>query len=422
MRTPKHSFRNMQWKMLFITMFCYLFFYTGRHNFGWAAHAMAEELHISFEKIGWVSFSMLMGYAVGQFINGNLADHFSPRVMIPLGGLLSVLTNVAISFSYSFPLILILWTCNGYFQSMAWAPGGKLITNWWHKNERGMALGFYTMAAGASSVVTYLLSILLVQQNQHWQVLFRVPVLFLLTALVIFYIIARSKPSDAGYADIIAAAPAGTEDNWKQRYKSVLGNWRFLVACLAIGFQSMARYGLIFWVPIYFLGGNYKSDPHQIWVSLLLPIGMSTGAFSFGFISDRLFSGNRPSSISTGMLLCAVVSMTIFLLPVQTGVAAGILMFLAGFFVYGPQANFWPLCPELLGERYVGTGVGIMNMSAYLFAALGEPVMGKVMDITGRTDVVFLTVAVIALLSSVTIMFTYSAGGKYAGLRRNDYR
>lgn len=402
----------MQWKMLFITMFCYLFFYTGRHNFGWAAHALAEDLHISFEKIGWVSFSMLMGYAVGQFINGNLADRFSPRVMIPLGGLLSVLTNVAISFSGSFPLILILWTCNGFFQSMAWAPGSKLITNWWNKNERGMALGFYTMAAGGSSVVTYFLSILLVQQKQDWQILFRVPVLFLLAALIIFYVVARSKPSDAGYTDIIAPPAAGTEDNWKQRYKIVLGNWRFLVACLAIGFQSMARYGLIFWVPIYFLGGNYKSDPQQIWVSLLLPFGMAIGAFSFGYISDKLFLGNRPASISTGMLLCATISMTIFLLPVQTGVIAGILMFFAGFFVYGPQANFWPLCPELLGERYVGTGVGIMNMSAYLFAALGEPVMGKVIDVTGNPAMVFFTVAIIAILSCISILFINTSKNK----------
>lgn len=402
----------MQWKMLFITMFCYLFFYTGRHNFGWAAHAMAEDLHISFEKIGWISFSMLMGYAIGQFINGNLADRFSPRVMIPLGGLLSVLTNVTISFSGSFPVILVLWTCNGFFQSMAWAPGSKLITSWWNKSERGMALGFYTMAAGGSSVVTYFLSILLVQQQQHWQTLFRLPVLFLLAALIIFYIVARSKPSDAGYTDIIAPLPAGMEDNWKQRYKTVLGNWRFLVACLAIGFQSMARYGLIFWVPVYFLGGNYKSDPHQIWVSLLLPFGMAIGAFSFGYISDKLFMGNRPASISTGMLLCATISMLIFLLPVQTGVIAGVLMFLAGFFVYGPQANFWPLCPELLGERHVGTGVGIMNMSAYLFAALGEPVMGKVIDITGNKAMVFFTVAVIAILSCITILFVNSSKNK----------
>ncbi|WP_290710836.1 hypothetical protein, partial [Flavihumibacter sp. CACIAM 22H1] len=55
-----------QWRMLALTMLCYLFFYTGRHNFGWASKLLAIDLGIAYEKIGWISFSMLIGYAVGQ--------------------------------------------------------------------------------------------------------------------------------------------------------------------------------------------------------------------------------------------------------------------------------------------------------------------------------------------------------------------
>src|SRR5690606_251511 len=150
-------FRRDQWQMLLAAMFCYLFFYTGRHNFGWAASDLARDLGINYTQIGWISFAMLIGYAVGQLINGNLADRFSPRVMIALGGLLSVAANFSISFSSTYTLILVFWAMNGYFQSMAWAPGSRLISNWWGKDERGKAFGMYTMAAGSSSVVTYLL-------------------------------------------------------------------------------------------------------------------------------------------------------------------------------------------------------------------------------------------------------------------------
>lgn len=386
-------------------MFCYLFFYTGRHNFGWAARAMAGSLHISYEKIGWVSFSMLIGYAIGQLINGNLADKFSPRYMIPLGGILSVATNLAISFAGNFNIILVLWALNGYFQSMAWAPGSRLISNWWQKEERGKAFGFYTMAAGSSSVLTYLLSILLVQQDQDWRMLFRLPVLLLLVALVIFFWVARSKPSDIGYEDIIKTQGKEETSTWQQRYRIVFHNRRFLLVCLAIGFQSMARYALIFWVPIYFLGKDYKTNGGHVWISLLLPIGMAIGAVSFGQLSDRFFKGNKPASIAMGMFACSLIAMLIYLLPVQHGVIAGVLMFLAGFFVYGPQANFWPLAPEILGDRLTGTGVGIMNMSAYLFAALGEPIMGRIIDITGNTAMIFMAVAVISFMSVVTILF-----------------
>lgn len=388
-------------------MFCYLFFYTGRHNFGWAAKEMAEELAISYTMIGWISASMLIGYAVGQFVNGNLADRFSPRIMISLGAILSVLANFAISFSTTYTYILILWALNGYFQSMAWAPGSRLISNWWHREERGKAFGLYTMAAGSSSVVTFLVSILILQNGVAWPYLFRIPVLFLLFAAVLFFIIARSKPSEKGYPDLYPEKLRQTEDSWIERYLLVLKNRKFVIASFSLGFESMARYGLIVWVPLHFLG-NSNGNADNLWGSILLPIGMALGAFSFGIISDYLFKGDKHRSIFTGMFLAAIIMMGIYWTPPENWVVGSVLMFLAGFFVYGPQANFWPLSPELLGEKYVGTGVGVMNACAYLFAALGEPILGKIIDITNSSNSVFLALAVICLLSAGTILLARS--------------
>jgi MFS transporter, OPA family, glycerol-3-phosphate transporter len=396
------TFHRQAWKMLLASMFCYLFFYTGRHNFGWAAKPLSAELGISYEKIGWISFAMLCGYALGQLINGNLADRLSPRHMITTGGLLSAAMNLLISFSSSFTVILILWTLNGYFQSMAWASGSRIISNWWHNRNRGLAFGMYTLAAGCSSIITYLFSILLV--GEDWQNLFRIPVIFLTIAVSIFFFVVKNQPSDLGFPD---AAPPGTKKPyWKDSYRTVLTNKRFLVVCLSLGFQSMARYGLIFWVPLYFLETQKESAPSQIWVSLLLPIGMAVGAVSFGFISDKLFHSNRIRSIALGMTLCCVISLIIYFFNFDDSFVIGLLIFGAGFFSYGPQANFWPLSPELLGHAYVGTGVGVMNMCAYLFAAIGEPLMGRMIDLSGNNSIIFLAVAVIALLSAITIVLT----------------
>src|SRR5690606_27631354 len=115
----------------------------------------------------------------------------------------SIGANIGISYATDVSVILVLWALNGYFQSMAWAPGSKLISNWWRPEERGKAFGFYTMAAGSSSAVTYLLSILLLQQEHSWRYLFRLPVLLLLVAAIIFFVLARDKPSDKGYPDLL---------------------------------------------------------------------------------------------------------------------------------------------------------------------------------------------------------------------------
>ena len=400
------KFRRDQWKMLFVTMFCYLFFYTGRHNFGWAARGIAKELDISFQQVGWISFAMLMGYAVGQLINGNLADRLSPKWMIVTGGGLSILCNLAISFADSYIAILVLWTLNGYFQSMAWGSGGKLISNWWNSAERGKAFGFYTMAAGSSSVLTFLMALVLVQQEQSWRMLFRYPILFLAAALLVFLFVAYSDPKRKGYpTPEDEGSTVNKKGSWKQSYQQVFQNRNFMVASFAIGFQSMARYGLIFWVPIHFLGSNYKASSGNMWLTLLIPIGMALGAVSFGYISDLLFNKNRSQSIAVGMIISCVIAILIYFVPVHNHLLIGILMFTSGFFVYGPQANFWTLCPDLLGTKLVGTGIGVMNMFAYVFAAIGEPLFGKLIDFTGNTANIFLFVALICAICATIISF-----------------
>lgn len=391
--------RVQQWTMLLVTMFCYLFFYTGRHNFGWAAKGMAADLHIPYTTIGWISFSMLLGYSIGQLINGNLADRLSARLMVTTGAYLSIMTNIAISFSNSATMIMVLWALNGYFQSMAWAPGAKLINNWWSEKERGKAFGFYTMAAGLSSVVTYLLSIILLQQGYEWRMLFRLPVLLLLISATAFLIIARDKPS----VKIDADAPLAPSVSWLEQYRMVLRNRKFMVTSLGFGFESMARYGLIFWVPVHYLGNNWKDNPGNLWVTFLLPVGMAAGALTFGMLSDSLFKKDRIKAISFGMLLSAVISILIYISPADNLLLGGGLMLLAGFFVYGPQACFWPLSPDLLGSSLTGTGIGFMNMTGYLFAAFGEPLLGYVIDVTGSTNSIFFVIAVLCVCSTLSV-------------------
>lgn len=396
--------------MLLLTMACYLFFYTGRQNFGWASTGMAEELHLSFSFVGWISSALLIGYAAGQLINGNLADRFSPRLMVVIGAYLSILTNVAISFASSANVILLLWGLNGYFQSLAWAPGGRLISNWWSEEERGKAFGFYTMSAGLSSVVTYLLSIVLLQQGYEWRMLFRLPILLLLVTATIFFLFVRDKPPVSIETPSQLREDQEPEHSWFERYKLVLGNGKFLMVCLALGFEGMARYGLLIWVPVHYLGKDWKSDPHALWVTILLPIGMALGALSFGWLSDKLFKGKRMNAILCGMGISIFITAAMYVVPKDYFVINAVLMLTAGFFVYGPQACFWPLSPDILGKKLTGTGIGCMNTFAYLFAGFGEPLIGKIIDATHNTYTIFAIIAVACVLSSLFIFIASRFG------------
>ncbi|RYD64314.1 MAG: MFS transporter, partial [Verrucomicrobiaceae bacterium] len=76
------SFTTARLKTLLAVMFCYLFYYTGRQNFGFAIPGISQELGLSKAQLGWCSSALLWSYAIGQAINGQLADRFGGRSLM----------------------------------------------------------------------------------------------------------------------------------------------------------------------------------------------------------------------------------------------------------------------------------------------------------------------------------------------------
>lgn len=417
--TATTPFRVAQWRMLLAAMFCYLFFYTGRQTFGFAIPGIQAEFGLSKETLGWASSAMLWMYAIGQAINGNLADKFGGRRIMSLGAVLSCGANWVTSFAGGLLSLILPWGVNGYFQALGWAPGSRLLSNWWGAAERGKVYGFYVFAAGCASVLSYVTSVVVIDVlHLEWRWIFRLPVLLMLAGGIVFYLVARERPQDMGFeplADtgVANAADRGNEadhadqETSRQRYLAVLKNPRLLVAAVSLGFQNAARYGLIVWVPVHFLGANWQKGDSFIdpkWITVALPVGMAVGALSNGWVSDRLFGSKRYLAIMLYMVLGALTSLWMWSLPAHS--AMGLLaLFLCGFFVYGPASSFWALCPDLVGARRAGTATGIMNFSSYLFAGLAEPLIGRMLDTTGNTSLIFIVVTTACACSALVALF-----------------
>lgn len=65
---------------------------------------------------------------------------------------------------------------------------------------------------------------------------------------------------------------------------------------------------MIVWVPVHFLGANWKSGDSMIdpkWITVALPVG----ALSNGWISDKLFGSKRYLAIMLYMVLGAATSL-----------------------------------------------------------------------------------------------------------------
>ncbi len=397
-------------------MFCYLFYYTGRQTFGFAIPGIQAELGLNKQSLGWISAGMLWAYALGQMINGNLGDRLGGRRMMTAGAGASFLLNWAMSLSVGFGSLLTCWSANGFAQSMGWAPGSRLVANWWGAHERGRAFGLFVLSAGLSSVLSYITSLVILDVlHLEWRWIFRLPVALMLLGGIVVWLVARDRPSQLGFPDLsdekadVAINADGATETMRSRYGAALRNPRLLLAGFAIGFQNAARYGLLIWVPVHFLGGHGDHAAAK-WVSVGLPVGMAIGAFANGWFSDRFCGSRRSGVIVTFMALAAVSSVAMFMLP--RGHWLGLpMLFLTGFFAYGPQSAFWALAPDLLGRARTGTAVGVMNCFAYLMAGLCEPLIGwtiqnaPLLDGVENTALIFPLVALFATLSAIIARF-----------------
>ena len=164
-----------KWRILVATMLCYLFYYCGRFNLSICMKPISDEFGWDKAQMGFLTTVLIWSYGIGQFLNGNLADRFG-RVLMPIGAIVSCAANWAFSFTPDigraaatslhvanatglvFLSMGVVWSVNGYFQAMGMGPGGRLISNWWAHEERGMAMGFYTFAAALANVTVFILA------------------------------------------------------------------------------------------------------------------------------------------------------------------------------------------------------------------------------------------------------------------------
>lgn len=406
---PRYAgFAAAQVRVLAGIMVCYLFFYTGRQNLGFAIPGLKNDLGYSASAIAALNSAMLVGYGLGQAVNGNLADIFGARRMVTIAATLSFAFNWMVSATSSAGAMVVLWFANGMAQSAASPALRRMIVDWFPQRERGKANGFHLLAAGLSSALTYALCIWVLTRFD-WRWVFRLPVSTILLGTGLFLLLARNKPGDWGFAELPPEAseappPAAgvTESSW-QRYLAVLANPHFWMVCLSIGFESMVRYGLLSWVPLHFLGPAAKGSAAGLWVTLGLPAGMAAGALSAGLVSDHWFPARRGAVASVLMAGAGVAVFALSVMPKESPWAFALLL-LAGFLVYAPQACYWSLGPVLVGRERSGTATGLMDATAYGFAALGQMAIGYTIDATGSTFPVFVLLAGACLAGAIVIL------------------
>lgn len=409
------KFTKHAWIVLFAFSILYCFLYCGRQNLSYAIPVMMSEEGWTALQVGVLSSVQFWTYALGHLVNGRLGEIIGVNKLIVIGMFLSAAMNLLIGFQSSILIIAILWGINGYVQSMLWSPGMALIANWWSGNKRGFATGFANAFSGLGSVVTAftVTASFTILPNMGWRAAFIGAAVVMIMVGIIYPFFAKEKPSDIGLPEYIDPDEKREEndkdlkDIIKEKgklypYIYLLKQWRFDLWIVIIACSSIARYGLLTWIPTYYVEVHGVDIEAGIMGSIVCPLGMAAGALIIPWLSDKVWSQNRLpwviiSSIGSALAVFGFMN-------AEPGFMAFVLLFIAGFFIYGINSLVWAFATDIGGRTFGGTASGVLDCAAYVGASGQALFFGSILTNSGNWNFVFLCIVGVLTLMVIAAL------------------
>lgn len=405
--TPNSPLLHWQRKLVTVAWITYAAYYLGRVNISTAMPDMQSALGFSKSQVGLMTTGFFWAYALGQLINGQLGDRVSPRRFILIGMLASATLNLMFGALSLWPVMMVLWALNGYFQATGWGPILRTLANWLTPFQRRKVSGVFGSCFVAGNAFTWLLTGWLVA-NFGWRAAFFVPAVLMALAAVAWFAAVRDTPEEAGHPPVHAAeSPAQTQ---QVRKSSLLRGlvadlrrfWSLAVAAVFLGFCLVS---LIIWLPTYYVEVAGLDIGPASTLSTLIPFSGITGTLLIGWLVGHYFAGREVSALAGSLAILAFLFVTYPALPVNL-VTGSIALMVIGAVAYGATSLLLATMPLALGERHQASGIaGLMDFSFNIGAGLSGGVVGVILD--GQSwNAVFFTLAGASLVAAVFMAIT----------------
>ncbi len=422
--------RAWQWRIFWLLWTAYASYYLCRVNFAVAQPLILKEFpNLSNTEIGAIPSTYAVFYAIGQVVNGTLCQRWGARSMMTVALAIAALTNLLFSFTSSYSTMLVLWAVNGYAQSAGWALLVQTIANWTTSERRGTLIGLISTCYTVGNVISWLLAGFLCDAV-GWRAAFLVPSLILVPVALVFYLLLRNSPEDAGFPPVrddgvehpaskasssgasVPTAPLSTGAILRLTFSNRV------LWILGIGFFCMnaVRYSFMNWSVQYMADFQGRSIKGSAITAVAIPLIGSLGAIAAGWVSDNWFNKRRAPVCAIMQLGLAAVCVGFTFVPRGEWIVATAMLGLAGFLIYGPDmlmsgaatvdishpraasiATGFTMCLGALGAIFSGSGVGWLKDLA-----------------KGDWNLVFYTLAGLVLVAAAFMVSIWNARPKGA--------
>ena len=463
------KFKYWQWRTIVATMIGYALFYFVRKNFSFAIPGLSAEYGITKTSFGIIMTLTTIVYGVSRFLNGFLADRLSGRYHMAIGLMLCAIANFAFGFGADiselitgqaggpqftntlilfFGVVLIL---NNFLQGSGFPPCARLLTHWIPPKELATKMSIWntshsvgaslvailcgyimgTLGANLSAnpeIVTQIANNLgvtlgndsamksVLESASHygaWRWCFWIPGGLAFVGAIGIFMMLRDTPSSVGLPEIHKINKSGKENSAEYkafiREKVFRNKWIWILG-IANFFVYVVRFAVLDWGPTFLKESRGMDLKGAGWTVAVFEIFGIIGMLASGWLTDKLLQG-KAHRMCVFCMIGVAVFMTLFLvMPVGTPMWLMIIVLaMAGFCIYGPQALIGIAAANQATNRAAATANGLTGLFGYASGIVSGFGVGYMIDLLNNWDYVFAGMIGIAVIGTLVFLTMWGA-------------
>ena len=373
------GFGYWQKRILWGATAAYTVYYFCRVNISIAIPFLQASLGASKTELGIVASALQISYGVGKFVNGIVGDRSNPRYFMAAGLLLSGLANLAFSRGPSLGWLIVIWALNGWFQSMGFPSGARLLSHYYERKEHGRTWTLFGTSHQVGACVILIAGGYLGMLG--WRNIFAAPGLFAVAASAGAVWVLRDVPYKN--RDLKAHTVAPPRPKLWDGLRRIVGHPCIWAVAFGNFFLYIVRYGLLTWSASYLISTRGMSAVAAGWMLGLFEFAGLFGGLSAGWISDLKSHGRRGPVMTAYMLILAAAIAGLWFAPAGNRVVCGLAMAACGFFVYGPLMLVSVAAAGYVETDLAASSAGLAGLLGYVGATLAGAGLGATAQYAG---------------------------------------
>lgn len=378
--------------LAFLFSMTYMVSYITRINYGAIISEMEVATGFSRSLLSMALTGSFITYGAGQIISGICGDKFSPKKLVSLGLVVTILMNLIIPLCNSPFLMLAVWCVNGFAQSFMWPPVVRLMTVLLSADDYKRVTVKVSWGSSFGTIAVYLLAPIIIS-FLGWKWVFIICAVFGTVMLVIW-----NK-----YSYEIEKEENPKTENSKSGSIKIFFSPLILCVLLGIVLQGMLRDGVTTWMPSYISETYNLGSAVSILTGVVLPI-FSIITFN---VAEKLYRKKLTNPLLCAGVIFAVGTVSAILLYFLSNAGAVFSVFFSALLtgaMHGVNLILICMIPPFF-KKYgnVSTASGVLNSCTYIGSAASSYGIAVLSENMGWHFTIFVWFIIAALGTAICL-------------------